>query len=1145
MKMKHLLAFMLFFGLSAFAIGQTRTISGKVKSSETKEPLPGATVTVKGTTTGTLTDLNGNYKLDVPDNPETVIQISYLGMQTQFVTLGSRNEISVDMAPTAQSLKTVTVSALGIKKDKDKQGSAAGSIGGSDVIQSGEGGLIQGMTAKTSGMLINRSSGDPGAGAYIQIRGQNTITGSTQPLIVVDGVPITNSSRSTGANGAFDPADQNNDLTGGVIQQSRLNDINPNDVESIEVLKGAAAAAIWGTRAANGVIVITTKSGKANIKSDKAFNVSVRSAVSIDQVNIEHPKQSAYGQGSGGVYNPNSALTWGDKIADRPGGEDFVIDGPGKYFDANGNDLYSAYFEAESGNNYYAIPGAGQVVYDANGNAYSQMTGVGSDTLHGGRRSTDVYNDANRDQVFRNGISWDNSVSLSNATEAGNFYLSFNDFNQKGIFNGNSDYRRTSVRVNAKRNISEKFSGRINSTYSHINSNRVQTGSNLNGLYLGYLRTPADFDNTDYLGTYQVYNGVDHTPTAGSHRGYRRYLGNSAPTYNNPGWTINEQINTSVVDRFIINPELVYNFTNAWSLTYNAGIDFSSDKRITYFPYRSGGSEASGRLNDEELTESQTTQNLFLRGSRYLNENISVSGIFGFQLNDRSFRTVGGTSAGFIVTDAPPQNFNNVTTTNKSPFNYIEKRRTAASYVVLNFDMYNQLFLEFTGRGENASTFPNSSIFYPSASAAWQFTQLDALSNNDILSFGKLRASFGTVGIEPRPYITSTDYVSAGSASGWGPFLDASLYGGSIYESVIQGNPDIEPERKTEIEFGTDLRFLDNRISLSATYYTNTTEGAIFQVDVPASTGFSSKWDNAATITNNGIELDLNANILKMGDFRWDGLLIFSRNRNNVESLSGVTSVFLNGFTGTSSRAVEGEQLGVLWGGRWDRVDPEDPNSALVLDANGFPQQALEEGVLGDPNPDWRGSFGSTFSYKGLSLNVLFETAQGMDMWGGTKGVMYYFGTHEDVSNEVTHGTDLVTSTGAIIPANTPFRGNVEDFGAGEVALTQSWYNGLGGGFGPVSEQFIYDASWTRLRELSLSYTINSKKFQEKTKLNSINLGVTGRNLFVWMKTPPEEGGFEGNDPEMNLTGVSNGRGLDYFSNPGTKSWMFSITINY
>ena len=168
-----------------------------------------------------------------------------------------------------------------------------------------------------------------------------------------------------------------------------------------------------------------------------------------------------------------------------------------------------------------------------------------------------------------------------------------------------------------------------------------------------------------------------------------------------------------------------------------------------------------------------------------------------------------------------------------------------------------------------------------------------------------------------------------------------------------------------------------------------------------------------------------------------------------------------------------------------------------------------------------------------------------MDMWGGTKGVMTYFGTHESTANEVTASSDLTTYSGAVIPSGTAFRGAVENFGGGDVALDQSWYTSMGGGFGPVAEQFIYDASWTRLRELTLGYTLNSKSFREKTKLNSINFGITGRNLFVWMKTAPEDGGFEGNDPEMNLTGVSNGRGLDYFSNPGTKSWLFSITINY
>lgn len=425
-------------------------------------------------------------------------------------------------------------------------------------------------------------------------------------------------------------------------------------------------------------------------------------------------------------------------------------------------------------------------------------------------------------------------------------------------------------------------------------------------------------------------------------------------------------------------------------------------------------------------------------------------------------------------------------------------------------------------------------IFYPSASVAWQFTNM--IAKNDLFTFGKLRLSYGTIGVEPPLYITATDYVSAGVVSGWGPTLDAGQYGGGLQRSTIKGNPNIEPERKTELEVGTDLRFLKNNLTVNFTYYSNRTDGAIFQVIVPSSTGYNSQWENAAVLTNKGIELDVTGTLLKTKDFKWDVLVNFSKNQNMVEDLKDVKSIFLNGFTGTSSRAVQGEPLGTLWGGKWMR----DDNGELVLDANGFPQQALEEGILGDPNPDWRGGLGTNLSYKGFSLNVLFETSQGGDMWAGSEAVLRHFGIAPETANEVTLTEDLVNFAGQTKLAGTTVRGNIHDFGAGDVLLDQQWYMGLGGGFGAVSEDFIHDASYVKLREISLAYNF-PKSFASKLKLTNLGITLIGRNLYTWSDFADKFGV----DPETNLTGVSNGRGLDYFTNPSSKSYLIKLSLSF
>lgn len=1085
------------------AIAQ-RTITGTVTDAATGEALISANVGVEGTSLGTTTDATGKYSIEVP-NSSTVLVFSYIGFSEKRVTLSASNIVDVQMSEGVQ-LQNVVVTALGLEENRDRSAKSSTKVGGNAIVQSGETGVLQGIAGKSSGVIVTRSGGDPGAGAYFQIRGQNTITGNTQPLIVIDGMPMSNSSIGS--------------TTDGVVQQSRLNDINPDDIENVEILKGAAAAALWGTRAANGVVVITTKKGRSGAKK---LDINFRSTTSFDNVNIEHDLQNVFGQGSRGNFAANTGFSWGDKIADRTNTSDVMVTAPGQYFNESGADLYDGYFEAEDGTRYYAILPANSTFYDAAGNEIL-VTGAG------GGKGNQSFSDANRDQVFRQGYFIDNSLSISGGDFTNTFFLSASDLRQRGVIDGNSDYNRTTFRFNASKRFNDAVKFSVNSYYSKVASNRIQTGSNLNGLYLGYLRTSPDFDNADYKGTYYDADGV---PTFNSHRGYRRYLGDAAPVYNNPGWTINEQINTSDVDRYMFQPEMTISATSWLNIVARVGLDGYSDNRLTYFPVRSAAGASSGLAVDEVISESQLNADIFATASKQINEDISATVVVGFNYNNRTYKALGGEVSNFIIADAPSTTIDNSPTANADPFNSESLIRTNAGYLDANFDLYNMLTVQLTARTEAASTFSDN-IFYPSAALAWRFTELNAFKDNGILSFGKLRLSYGTVGIQPSPYLTATDFVSASIGSGWGENLNGSLYGGSFVRSSVQGNANLEPETKTEFEIGTDLRFWKDKIQLGVTYYSNEIEGAIFAVDVPASTGFSSKWDNAATIENQGLEIDLGVDVIAKKDMSVRIFGNYSYNRNLVVDLQGVESIFLNGFTGTSARAVEGQPMSTLWGGRWDR----DAEGNLILDANGFPTQALEEGIIGDANPDWRGSAGAQFRYKGFGFSFLFETMQGNDMWGGTFGVLNYFGKSTETVTETVAQEELTTYNGSTIGAGETFRGVVRDFGGGNVALDQSWYTSIGGGFGPIGEQFIFDASWTRLREVALTYRFNGDKFKNTTKLDYVEVGISGRNLYLWSD-------FKGVDPDMNLTGASNGRGLDYFSNPGTRSILLTLKINY
>jgi len=1076
MRKFTLLTLLLFF-LSSMGLYAQKTVSGTVTNAVDGSAIPGVSVLIKGTQKGTVSDLDGKYKLEVPDD-KTVLVFSFIGMESQEIVVGSQTTIDVKMKTAATNIKGVEITALGLTRIKDKSASSSTKVTGTEITRSGESGVISSMAGKSSGLLIIKNNGDPGAGSYIQIRGQSTISNSVQPLIVVDGVPINNSSIGGGVDG--------------VAQQSRFNDINPDDIESVEVLKGAAAAAVWGTRAANGVIIVTTKKGKLT-QGGKNVSVDFHSNFSWDMINREYAKQDVFGQGSGGKWKANTGGSWGDKIADRSGTDTLYSDPK--------DPKYQGYFLGDkTGNKYYAIDYKGDKT---------------------------VYNSSNRDQVFRTGFTSDIGVGVTIANKNSRLYMSLSDWNQKGVIKGNSDYRRTGFRANFESKLSPSVDLKINTYYAKINSNRIQQGSNLNGLYLGYLRTAPDFDNTDYIGTYYDASGVAHFS---AHRSYRRYLGDKAPTYNNPGWTMYQQVNTTRVDRFIINPEMNIMLAKNSRLTFRYGIDYSGDKRITMFPYNSAGSNSAGDFSDDNITQLYTSTDLFAQTSHKLTENINFNWILGFQYNKRNYNYLGGNISNFRYTEIPVYIFSNAPNDSKTPFRSESSVTTAGSYLVADFDLYNQVFVELTGRSEIASTYKDP-IFYPSASVAWDFSKMTG--TNNAFSFGKLRLTYGTVGVQPPPYITSTQYVSAYVGSGWGPHLDGSYYGTPIVESGTQGNQDIKPEKKTEIEIGTDLRFVKDRIGVAFTYYTNKTDGAIFPVKVAASTGYNSKWDNAAVISNKGIELDIDGAIVKRKDFNISAYLNFTHNKNKVEDLKGTESIFLAGFTGTSSRAVEGKPLGALWGGRWLR----DGDGKMVLDANGFPKQDPEEGVIGDPNPDWFGGLGMTFEYKGIKLSFLFQHSHGGDMWAGTWGVLNYFGIDPETANEVTLTKDVKNYSGKTIASGTTVRGNLKDFGGGEVLLDQSWYTSLGGGFGPVAEQFIIDATWTRLREINISYSL-PKSFVSKLNLTNIEIGLSGQNLLLWTN-------FPGVDPDLNLTGTSNGRGLDYFTNPGVKSFLVNFRVQF
>jgi|GEM_PF-31297 len=1063
---------------SGVASGQDIEISGKVTAAEDGEPLPGVTVLVKGTTIGAVTDMEGAYKIMVPEEAEILV-FSFVGYKRKEIPIGNQTLINIALEPDVTQLSEVVVTALGIEEEKDKLGYATSQIDGGHIAASGEGNIINGLAGRASGIRITRSSGDPGAGSYIQIRGASTIDRSLQPLIIVDGIPVSNESSGNG--------------TGGVVQQSRLNDINPDDIARVDVLKGASAAALWGTRAANGVIMITTKKGRAKDK----INITFRSSYAIDKVLTRRALQTTYGQGNNGNFVQGTQRSWGDKIADREGGIDLL-------------DSAGAFFKAQDGSVYYNI-------------------------LQ--KRSRDIFTDANYDLVFQDGSYLDNSLSLSGGNEKSSVFLSFSDFNQKGVVRANSDYRRSTFRLNADMRFNNFVKISTNASYMRTQSNRVRRGNSSSGMIIPLLRTPPDFDNSDYIGDY--YPGPNAQPIRNRQRAYRNPIGaNTNPRFNNPLWSMNRQQNEAIVNRVIMSSQANITPANWLEFVLRGGIDHFTERRSEFiFPFSAGQVNSTGAFSDELRQRLQFNSDIMAIIRPALGDKFNLEALIGMNYNDRKTVLIGGSISNFIL-PIELKDFSNAQRDFTDLDDYETLRRTAAAYTSVTLGYNEMLFTTLTGRYETASTFGDKSdnkFFYPSASVAWQFSELPVFQGARVLSFGKLRAGYAEVGVQPGIYNTVSEFNAPNYSDPFGGRLNTTLYGtGAFVPSASVGNPFLRPERKREIEAGADLRFFEHRLKASFTYYYNRVTDILLDIPIATSAGYSRIYDNAGSMDNRGVEIDISYEILRSEKLNWTLGLLWDRNRNEVLNLKGVENVNLGGLGGISSRAVEGRQLGVLWGARWARNE----NGTIRLDANGFPELASTDGVIGDPNPDWRGSVISRLSFKQFSLNILLETFQGADIAAGTRGVLIDYGVAPETAVETTAPQDLLTYNGAIIPAGTTFRGSIQDFGAGPVALTEAWYRGAGGYFNGAFEQFVEDGSWTRIREATLTYSLSSEQFREFTKLQSVDFSFTGRNLFVWTK-------FEGNDPDTNLTGVSKARGIDYFNSPGTRSFVFTVRIKY
>jgi len=1050
-------------------------------------PLSGANVVVDGTTVGAAAAADGSYRIDI--GPGTIggqtvaLTASYIGHSSQTVNVDVPLTGSVTqnfaLAIDAIGLKAISVTALGFETNRDKQGSTSVSVTPADMTRSGEALVMNSLAAKASNVIVNSVSGDPGSGSSIRIRGNNTISGTSQPLVVVDGMPI-NNSQIYGNSSRF----------GGVTQQSRMNDLNANDVKSVEVLKGASAAALWGSRAANGVIVIQTKDGAAgNMK------MSYKHTTSYDEIHEKIPMQTTYGQGRNGVWTTH-AESWGDKIENRAGGADTY-------------NKDKAYFVTEDG-------------------SFTQYTITQ-------KNSKDTFVNSNFNQIFGTGKLNQDDFQVSGGDQSKTYLFSYSRLRQDGMIR-NSFYDRDNVRLNTRFKLSNKITMSSKVGYTYSESNRIQRGSNVAGLMLGLLRNAPDFDMTHYKGTY-VSGGTEYT---NRHRAYRRYLGGSStnPIYSNPLWTVNEHKNLTRVNRLMMSNEMNITPFPGTEVVLRGGLDQFTDNRESFYPIGSAGSGInSGAFDMARITNRETNYDVIARQNVELSSNISMVATAGWNLNDREYSRSSSWIDGFLVnTDKHTTSVNTAAEASSVSNGRLFLRSTRA-YGVLSLDALDQIFVNVSMASETHSTISDS-YNYPAVDVAYQMT--DLLSGVGFISFAKLRVAYGQVGVRPGAHRFETLAESGFGYSSYSDPVSVGQWGGGYRVDDDKGNPELKPEVKTETEFGVDFRFMDDKLSLSLTSYQNEITDMLISNALTPTSGYDTQYSNSASMENKGLEIDGSWSVMNEATTGLDLSFNWATNKNKVLSLSG-TDVLNLGSGSVNSVAREGYPIGSLWGIGSQTVDGT-VNGAFILDDNGFPQITPTKMILGDPNPDWRGTLGLTARLSNFTVNMLFEHSEGGEYSPRTLWVLRRFGTTSDTDNEVTLTKDLKNVDGKVIPSGTTVRGFIKDFGGGDVLLDEAWFrHGIGGGFGDNQAYnfSIKDATYSRIRELSLSYLMKSDAITDMTGLNSLTFTATGRNLFAWYKD------LVGVDPGVNVGGIQTGSGLEYFSNPVTKSFLFSVSANF
>lgn len=1057
------------------AAAQARTITGQVTAEETGQPISGVAVTVPGTSVGTLTDASGRFSLEVPANA-SVLSFRSLAYGTREVEI-TGTTMNVTLESQAVALEGVTVTALGIERQNRALGVAAQQVEAEELNRA-ETNIVNSLQGKVAGVSIT-NAGTQGGSSRMVIRGASSLTGNNQPLWIVDGVPVDNYSGFVRGSGY-----------GSIDYGNAVQDINPDNIESITVLKGANAAALYGSRASGGAVIVTTKKGT---------NAANGLITASQQVTFEDPLrmpdwQNSYGQGYNGQF---------------------------RYVDGEGGGLFDHYDES------WGPPLDGRLIEQFN-----------SPVVNGVRQPTPwVAHPNNIDQYFETGRTLQTNASFAASSEQANVRLSLSRTNQDGIMPGFS-LGRTTVGLNGGINLSSRLSATGSAQYiGSDGAGRPGIGYGETNPMIQFIWFGRQVDMNDLKRNYDALR-----PEGDSQEG-RPYSWNYS-YHPNPYFLQLVNGNRDQRDRLIGNVTLNYEFAPWLTAAVRTGTDWYQDDRKTMYAEGNWGVTNVSPITglDEivgdrgafglyQIGFQETNTDFLLSASRDLTDAISLNANVGG--NRRDFRRqtnyvwVAGLSApGIYSTENAAET--------PDPFDYLSRKRVNSLYGQAEFGYNDFFFLTLTGRNDWSSTLPeeNNSYFYPSVSGSFILTDAFPSLQSNFLPYAKLRASWARVGSDADPYQLVNTYLANPAFDGFPRFeVDNSIK-----------NASLKPESTESWEVGTELGLVDNRLGIDLTYYHEVTSDQILPVDISRASGYSRTVQNAGSVRNRGVELALNTTPVLTPDFRWESTITWAKNDNEVlELVEGLETLTLGNFWYGSIQARPGQPYGSIVGTSYVR----DSQGRIVVNASGAPIRNVNQSVLGNYNPDWTGGWANSFTYKGLNLSVLIDTKQGGEIysvtnqWGTYAGVLAETakGRCVPAGGTPVEGMPTCSRENAIVVPNsvrvTATGDTVPNVGDDALFIDSQSYWGSSGVYA-VTETNVFDASYVKLRDVTLTYDV-PRSFAERLRLSGLQLGVTGRNLALWTDTPHI-------DPETAFD-ASNVQGLEFGQIPTARSIGFNVSI--